>query len=642
MKRFRKEPLIMIVLFLAMMILPFKNAYAASYDVSRYDATYEVQKNGDVMVTEDITYDFIGHYNGVYRDLDPDGTDGITDVSVSILRGSGEDKLSMTGEGMGSEGSFEFFKRSNGLMRLKIFEQSDSEFKTFRLKYTLKNLAIRYNDIGTLNRKIIDRNWDVPLNNVTAKIIIPEGAKKEDLRIFSHGDLTGYDEIVDARTYNVTISRVDSGDSVETLAIFPKDLIADSTNYVNEERLPTILKEEAVNAEKANAARAQAKADYEKMLAEQARRAKIKDLGKKLTPLFGAVSALCLGFIGFVSKKYSRERKPNFVGDYYRELPGDYTPAEMSYLMFDRSIQSKDLMATLLDLARKDLIKIEPYKTGKKGLFSTKEDTDYRISENRNYSGSWQLKPHEEFVFNWFTKDLATDGEVTLDEVEKILKTQSNAETFQSDYGRFKTLARSEGVKQKFFEKNDTKGLGLFYLIALLFLGAGLFMVVYFENLIGILSMALAGILMVVTSVMFAKKRYTQYGADQHAMWDAFRRFLLNFSKLDKAEIPALTIWNHYLVYATALGVAKEVMDQLPEVYSGEELQTAATGGVLMPIYRTNSYVNFDRSVSSLVRTSERTIEIANSRSSSSGGFGGGFSGGSSGGSGGGGGGGAF
>lgn len=127
-------------------------------------------------------------------------------------------------------------------------------------------------------------------------------------------------------------------------------------------------------------------------------------------------------------------------------------------------------------------------------------------------------------------------------------------------------------------------------------------------------------------------------------MWKAFRNFLKDFSRMDKAEMPSIILWEHYLVYAVSLGVAKEVIKQLPLVYTDADLQNTR----LTYMYGSNL-----RSLSSLTHTLDRTVNtvdhaisramaIANSKQSSSSGSGGGFSGGSSGGGGGRGGGGAF
>lgn len=635
----------LLLLMLTCFLLPAKAAYAAEFGIDKYEMLYEVQPNGDVFVTEDLTYNFSGKFNGIFRDIDSDGTDGIDNVSVSVLDNGAEREIYMIDEGLGRQGNFEFYQNGPGIMRLKIYEASNSEMKTFRLRFNLKNLATRYDDIGTLNRKIVDRNWQVPLKNVSATIKIPEGSAKEDLRIFSHGDLTGWDEIIDGSTYKVQVAEVNPGETVETLAIFPKDLIADSPRYVNETRLPTILAEEAVNAERANLAREEAKRQYEAMLEAQRQKDARLALGKTFTPILAALAAAGLGIIGFVLNKFGKEKKPNFQGDYYRELPGDYTPAVMSYLMFNKQTESKDIMATLMDLSRKRLIKIEPVEVVKSSLFGDRTETDYRISATGDLREFDRLAKHESFLYKWFIEDLSGGTSLTMDDLEAMLKKTGNAKQFSRDYDRFKGHIMDSAVKQHFFEANSTRGIGIFYLIALLLIGLGVGAIAVFGNLLGI-AVILSGLMIfAVNGFVSMKQKLTQYGADQTAMWKAFKKFLLTFSKLDKAELPALTIWNHYLVYATSLGIAKEVIEQLPFVYSQAELQGAATGGFYPNMYYGGHFNRMDNAIHTAVQTAVNTTrvqQIATSRRSSSGGFGGGFSGGSSGGSGGGGGGGAF
>ena len=77
--------------------------------------------------------------------------------------------------------------------------------------------------------------------------------------------------------------------------------------------------------------------------------------------------------------------------------------------------------------------------------------------------------------------------------------------------------------------------------------------------------MAAGGIILLLAGAFL--RRRSPMGSTHLAMWKAFRRFLLDFSSLDRAEIPSLIIWEHYLVYATVLGVAKQVISQLKVVY---------------------------------------------------------------------------
>ena len=150
----------------------------------------------------------------------------------------------------------------------------------------------------------------------------------------------------------------------------------------------------------------------------------------------------------------------------------------------------------------------------------------------------------------------------------------------------------------------------------------------------------LPGAMLIVSGI----RKWTRYGVEQVAMWKAFKKFLLHFSNMDRAEIPSIVIWEHYLVYAISLGVAKEVIDQLPKVFSEAELMDpnlTYMGGhrALANFIIINSMLN---STTTAINNAVSTAAVAASPSSSGSGMGGGFSGGSSGGGGGGGGGGAF
>jgi len=60
-----------------------------------------------------------------------------------------------------------------------------------------------------------------------------------------------------------------------------------------------------------------------------------------------------------------------------------------------------------------------------------------------------------------------------------------------------------------------------------------------------------------------ALAKRTQQGAREVHRWEAFRNFLTDFSNLENASEKMLPMWDKYLVYATALGVASEFSAQL-------------------------------------------------------------------------------
>ena len=92
-----------------------------------------------------------------------------------------------------------------------------------------------------------------------------------------------------------------------------------------------------------------------------------------------------------------------------------------------------------------------------------------------------------------------------------------------------------------------------------------------------------------------------------------------DFSLLNEKEIPAIEVWEHYLVYATAFGIADKVLKQLKTIYPNiDELDSIHTSTYMYFMYHSNFETSFSSSISS---------SISSSYSSATGG-GGGFSGG--------------
>ncbi len=624
---------IIIGLFLLMFVIPGFQAYASQgyYDVAEFNLNVDILENGDAVVMEEITYDFDGDFNGVLRDIDYSRTSGLKDLTVGVKEG---ENIIYFNESTGS-GTYVYELDDTGeIAKLKIYEPSNSEVKTFYIGYTLVNVAEKYNDIGIFNRKIIDSGWSVPLNNITINITIPEGAAKEDLKVYAHGPLTGESSIVDERTFKFTAPSLNY-EFLETLVIFPPELISASTNVFERDELQNILDNEQQLADEANEIREEAIREQEELLKREERE-------RASRPIFGAAIAAALGSIFVMFRKFTRELKPEFMGDYYRELPEDYSPAVMTYLLTKGRTKDDDIIATLLDLARKKVIKLRPMKIESGMIFKKEEDTfEITWMDKGKLSG---LLPHEQFLATWFIDEIGGGTGLVLDDLEKVVKKQKQALQFQKDYEYFKAKVKDTAEKQQFFAPNKLQGAKVFVLIGIGLVLSGLAGLFLLGSFIAIALIILGGVLIFgLIAVNFIRK-YSRRGVEHKTMWEAFKKFLQDFSNLKDAEIPSLVIWEHYLVYATSLGVADEVIDQLPKVFSEADLSNPDL--TYMGGYRSfnnfyllnNSFNNTMSKVSSAVSSAQ----IASSTKSSGGGFGGGFSGGSSGGGGGGGGGGAF
>ena len=82
-------------------------------------------------------------------------------------------------------------------------------------------------------------------------------------------------------------------------------------------------------------------------------------------------------------------------------------------------------------------------------------------------------------------------------------------------------------------------------------------------------------IVMLIASSMFEKVlgRWTPEGRLYYERWNNFKKYLTDFSALKEHPPESIKIWDHYLVYATALGVAKEVLHNMSLVVPSEQLQ---------------------------------------------------------------------
>jgi len=117
-----------------------------------------------------------------------------------------------------------------------------------------------------------------------------------------------------------------------------------------------------------------------------------------------------------------------------------------------------------------------------------------------------------------------------------------------------------------------------------------------------------------------AFKVRTEKGALHLAKWNAFKKYLEDFSNFKEKPIADITLWEQYLVYATALGIADKVIKAMKGMkFSNKELQNS----YLFTSAGMYSSMKFTNSISSLSTIASSSMQI-----DSAGGYSGGFSGG--------------
>lgn len=332
--------------------------------------------------------------------------------------------------------------------------------------------------------------------------------------------------------------------------------------------------------------------------------------------------------------RYGRAHKADFDGDYYRELPADYTPAELGVLWNSGSVTTKDFTATILDLARRRVISIIEEIRDNKGMFKKRTEVDY-VFTKLEYEGV--LKLHEQSLLDFlFDQAAGGAGQIKLSEIEQFARKKKR--TFAEFWRGWQEEVKLTAEDLNFFEKpNRVRGGAVLVGIGSMILAMIAFVIGWLFSGVALI---LASITLTITGA--ALQRRSVRGQNDYVRWKAFRRFLLHFSELDRHEVPSLIIWEHYLVYAVTLGVAQQVIKQLEIVFPNLEDQNYRFGYGWY-YYHLGSANSLNQGLSSLTTKIEQSftqsIQAAVGQTSSGSGMGGSFSGGGGGGFGGGGGG---
>ena len=117
--------------------------------------------------------------------------------------------------------------------------------------------------------------------------------------------------------------------------------------------------------------------------------------------------------------------------------------------------------------------------------------------------------------------------------------------------------------------------------------------------------------------------------------WKGLKNYMDDFSLLKDKQVPDLVLWEKYLVYATAFGISKKVIEQLKVVYpqmSDPNYYNNRNYTYLYLMSDTrfgdNFIGNIDNMMKSAYNAASNAYTAAHSSDSSGSGGGGGFSGG--------------
>jgi len=554
--------------FLAVLFIVFFAAHVVKAEqIDDFDVKIQVNKNGIISIQEKIVYDFGNEYkHGIYRDIpyiktNQDGKKYQMDLT----------RILVTDE---TGGAYPFSKiREDRQIRLKIGDarRTVTGVHTYQINYQVSGALTYFSDHDELYWNITGNDWVVPIVKASSKIQLPAAVPQKDINAICYTGTVGSKDqhcTVDIQNNNVFInsSRPLPPSAGMTSAVgFPKNIVA-----VIEPK-PVI--------------------DFFDTL-----------WGKFFIIVVGLLILLwyVLYPIWLPIKWYLYGRDPKVaVGevtaayDPPKSQSGHiFTPAETGTII-DESVDMRDIVATVVDLARRGFLKIVE-----------KKKNDFYLVKQNEFKVDRSLQQ--------FEKDLLTGIFSDGDEIR--IKDQDLYETVESVK---KTIYRSMISQGSFPE--DPQKKRTFYMIVV-----GLAVVT--------MNLPLVLLSLIFGRVMFRK---TVLGKKQANVAKSLYNFLTTQSRQLEFQARGQMFFEKLLPYAVAFGVERLWAKRFaglkiapPTWYQSYDNRTFTT------IYFISSLNSSLNSFSSVARPPTSTTSTS--------GFSSGFSGGSSGGGGGGGGGGSW
>ena len=567
---------------------------AKSFIFTRVAIEASVEADGSLHIAEARTYAFDGDFSWATYRLPLTSTQRIEAIRVADERGPYVPSASRR------PGTYMVSRGGDAVVIRWSFRAND-ESRTFTIAYVVRNAVIVYADVAELYWKFIGTGWDRPSRDVQIAVGLPGRLRANQIRAWGHGPLHGDVRPVDGGAL-LTVRNLPPATMVEARIVFPKEVVPGARMHLSTPGLPRILQEETSWAAQANRARLQQRA------------------------LLGGLSALPLlalaGWFGLYLR-FGREPVPTSPEGYYRELPAQYSPAELGVLWRFGSVQPADFTATVLDLVRRGYITVEVSGSDT----DTDRDDAYTLTRTRKSDG---LRRFESEVLEiLFGSD---DDSVT---IARRTGLPEKAKTrMRRRFSQWMSKVSEAAKVQGFFDATSMRMRWIAAVLGILVLfGAGWLTIALWSGIprgvrIAGAAAAASGLILAIGSGAVARR--SQRGAEDLRRWQGFRRFLVDFSEMQRAELPSLAIWEHYLVYAVPLGVAHRVAEQLRKIYPTDEL---ARSPGLGPWVSSSSGGRGDPLASFSAFTT--AFASATSSATSSSGGGGGFSGGGGGGGGG-------
>ena len=156
----------------------------------------------------------------------------ITDVEVSEIINGTEKKFTKINRYMYHVTKDCYYGLDNDYGEFEIAWGASTyrETKTYKITYKVIDAVKNYNDCSELYWQFIGFDFEIPADIVTGKIVLPQGATKENTKIWAHGPLNGDIEIDDEAIVKFELKYFEANTFVEVRIANTENIFINNTN----------------------------------------------------------------------------------------------------------------------------------------------------------------------------------------------------------------------------------------------------------------------------------------------------------------------------------------------------------------------------------------------------------------------------
>ncbi len=297
--------------------------------IRNYDVDLRIEGSGALRVTERIEYDFgAADRHGIIRSIPvrsryDDTYDRIYPLTVLDVRGSA-----------GTPDQYEAMGNGNQLdIRIGDPDRTITGRHRYTVVYRIEGVLNRFADQDELYWNAVGEQWSVPIDRASARVVGPAAIERAACFTGPAGSRQPCaTQRVDGTTATLRDTGLRAGEGLTVVVGFPSGAVPTPRPILDERWIPS----------------------------------RAFSITPLTSGLFGVLSLLALLAVGLLLRT-GRDRRPTWgqsrLGIEYR--PPDGVPPGLSALLVDETVRPVDVTATIVDLAARGYLRIEPVDGGR-------------------------------------------------------------------------------------------------------------------------------------------------------------------------------------------------------------------------------------------------------------------------------------